>query len=296
MAESDIYNRQFKQIVNYRVDGDSKTDILRKFAKRWGLRTDSVQRYTSSPDSTRYRRIRDKKRQQSVRRIFNRMKREEEGFYYDLIIGQGEKLNVTDFAIDGIPDPLDEYPEVLGDYAYFLNELDGNIWKESVEIPRILFRTPGRGRRRMGLIKCAFLATVDSGDNILGSETILMKTSSKASQSGSTFGDFGNSRLGVRKPTRDLFNTMNLLIKNRYQLAEGRGYQIIRMVFNPKAAKRIFPNNEEADQCSIIIQNALYQTKLVRNVEGEVQYRQNRQPKTTIVPLKDVAKRLKNKG
>ena len=106
MADADIFNRQFKKIVNYRVDGDSKTDILRRFAKRWGLRLDSVQRYTSSPDATRYRRIRDKKRQQSVRRIFNRMKREEEGFYYDLIIGKGEKLNVTDYAINGIPKPL----------------------------------------------------------------------------------------------------------------------------------------------------------------------------------------------
>ena len=295
MAEADIFNRQFRKIVNYRVDGDSKTDILRKFAKRWGLRLDSVQRYTSSPDATRYRRIRDKKRQQSVRRIFNRMKREEEGFYYDLIIGKGEKLNVTDYAINGIPKPLSDYPEVLGDYAYFLNELEGNIWKPSVQIPRILFRTPGRGRRRMGLIKCAFLATVQTGDQILGDETVLMKTSSRANQSGSTFGDFGDSSLGVRKPKRDLYNTMNLLIKNRYELAEGRGYQIVRMVFNPKSAQEIFPGNEEANQCSIVIQSALYETELVRNVAGEVQYRADRKPRTTIRPLKDVSKRLKKR-
>lgn len=295
MTEADKFNRQFKKIVNYRIDGDSKTDILRKFAKRWGLRVDSVQRYTSSPDSTRYRRIRDKKRQASVRRIFNRMKREKEGFYYDLIIGKGEKMNVTEYALDGIPDPLEEFPEVLGDYAYFLNDLKGNIWKSTVQIPRILFRTPGRGKRRMGLIKCAFLATVQTGDSILGDETVLMKTSSKASQSGSTFGDFGDSSLGIKKPARDLFNTMNLLIKNRYELAEGRGYQIIRMIFNPKVAQRLFPNNEEANQCSIIIQNAVYDTQVVRNVAGEVQYRQDRKPRTTIVPLKDVSKRLKKR-
>ena len=40
MAEADKFNRQFNKIVNYRVDGDSKTDILRKFAKRWGMRVD----------------------------------------------------------------------------------------------------------------------------------------------------------------------------------------------------------------------------------------------------------------
>lgn len=297
MAEADTFNRQFRKIVNYRVDGDSKTDILRKFAKRWGLRLDSVQRYTSSPTATRYRRIRDKKRQQSVRRIFNRMKREEEGFYYDLIIGRGEKLNVTKYAIEGIPNPPEDFPEVVGDYAYFLNNLKGNVWKPSVQIPRILFRTPGRGKRRMGLIKAAFLATVQTGDAILGDETILMKTSSRAKESGSTFGDFGDSSLGVKKPKRDLYNTMNLLIQNRYQLSEGRGYQIIRIIFDPKAAMRIFPNMEDAGQCSITIMSALAETEIIRDAKGDIIFRggDQRKPRTTVKPWKDVSKRLKKR-
>jgi len=285
--------RQFKKIVNYRVDGDSKTDILRKFAKRWGIRVDSTQRYTSSESSTRYRRIRDKKRQRSVASIFNRMKREEEGFYYDLIIGKGEQLDVTEYAVEGIPNPPEDFPDQLGDFAYFLNVLKGNIWKESVQIPRVLFRTPGRGKRRMGIAKMAFLATVDSNDPILGNETVLMKASTKSKESGSTFGDFGDSELGVRKPSRDLYNTINLTIKNRYTLSDSRGYQIIQIIFSPEAAQRIYPNNEEADQCKITIQSALYETQVIRNVANEVEYRKDGKPRTTYKPLRDTSKRLK---
>lgn len=298
MAEADKFNRQFNKIVNYRVDGDSKTDILRKFAKRWGMRVDSVQRYTSNPESTRYRRIRDKDRQKSVRRIFNRMKREQEGFYYDLIVGQGEKVDVTKYAIEGIPDPPEDFPEVLGDYAYFLNELKGNIWKKSVDIPRILFRTPGRGKRRMGFIKASFLASVESGDETLGVETELMRTSSRAKDSGSTFGDFGDSSLGVRKPSRDLFNTMNLLIKNRYELSEGRGYQIISMIFDPETAKKLYPNIEDASDCKIEILNALATTRIKRDAKGDILFRDSdqRKPRTELVGWKDVSKRLKKQG
>ena len=122
-----------------------------------------------------------------------------------------------------------------------------------------------------------------------------MSVTGKANQSGSTFGDFGDSELGIKKPARDLYNTFNFLIKERYELAEGRNYRIIRIIFDPKAAKRIFPDDEQTSQCNITIFNALAQTEMVRNVAGEVQYRQDRSPKTRLVGWKDVSKRLKKR-
>ena len=139
------------------------------------------------------------------------------------------------------------------------------------------------------------MATVETGDQVLGNQTELMSVTGKANQSGSTFGDFGDSELGIKKPARDLYNTFNFLIKERYELAEGRNYRIIRIIFDPKAAKRIFPDDEQTSQCNITIFNALAQTEMVRNVAGEVQYRQDRSPKTRLVGWKDVSKRLKKR-
>ena len=302
LKRADQRTRQFRKIVNYRVDGDSKTDVLRKFAKRWGMRVDSVQRYTSSPTATRYRRIRDKKRQQSVARIFNRMKREQEGFYYDMIIGKGESIKVTKYAIEGIPNPLSDYPEVLGDFAYFLNILKGNVWKKDVQIPRILFRTPGRGKRRMGMIKATIMVTADDkkGDRL----TEVISISSPVKILGSTFGDFGDSELGVNKPARDLYNVFNITIKNLYEKAIGRKYEFIRIIFDPKVAKRIFPEDERAGELNITLFNALAETEIVRNVAGDPLFRPSdpRNPRTQlkksggyVAGWKDVSKRFKKR-
>lgn len=250
-ARSEQASERLRLIISRSPGGYTKNRD--KWAKLLGVNPRSLERYLQRSGTNR-RRIRSPEMKRKIDRAFRyRVKNYPDFIPFEIILGRGQMMNVTEFMVPTMGDGINPVlPVFLTERRY--GGFEASVWLPGVRLPRVLIQAADSDAPRQGLaygeVMIDFVRLTGQG----GIEGELRRYSTGNDLSSSTFGDVGDPILGTKGNPRDLSINISQAIEDMIRLT-GSSVVITRITFTPQEAINQQPNFPEAEEVGTTIRN-----------------------------------------